>query len=298
MAGDPKNLKRGNAFGEKVRKRLMLDSGLSPEQEAYCRARAMGMSLIEARSAAELKQTIGTIKKWESHNPKIAKRVQELSDIASKNAIIATGLDREWVIKRLMQVVDRSLQNEPVMAKVGKEWVPTGEYKFDAAGANGALKMLGDTMGLFRQAEKKPEDDYATLSDDELARITAELASQLGLLETPAGAKAPPRHQEDIEVQAIPATGGVSQRGEDVPGEVVPGWQPVGENVVERVRDRFSCDGSIPELVEWKEVEPTGDGVGIGRVDGIDPGHDAAVGDGAPGGVGDRHDPSSVDTGH
>lgn len=163
-----------------VRGSVRHDSGLTVEQEAYCRARAMGMSIEEAHLACGLKLAVSTCKTWERKVPAVAKRINELSAMATENAILQTGLNREWVISRLMSVAERCMQAEPVLDKEG---TPTGEYKFDASGANQALRMLGDTMGLFKPAEKKPEDDYANLSDDDLRRIAAELASQTGLLE-------------------------------------------------------------------------------------------------------------------
>ena len=131
-------------------------------------------------------------------------RINELSAMATRNAILKTGLDREWVISRLMSVVDRCMQTEPVLDKKGE---PTGEYGFDAAGANTALRMLGDTMGLFKPAEKKEGDDYANLSDDDLTRIVAELAAQTGLIEIGAGTQAPAGAQQVIEVQAVRTAG-------------------------------------------------------------------------------------------
>lgn len=55
-----------------------------------------------------------------------------------------TGIDAAWVLKRQVEVLDRCMQKEPVMEKVDGEWVPTGEWKFDAAGANKALRNIGD----------------------------------------------------------------------------------------------------------------------------------------------------------
>jgi len=154
---------------------------LTMPQEAYCRARASGMAVAEALKTIGNKVSLNTAHQWDK-KPEIAGRIAELSAMATKNAIINTGLDREWVIGRLMQVAERCMQSEPVLDKKGN---PTGEYKFDAAGANQALKMLGDTMGLFRQAEKKMEDDFSNLSDDDLTRIASELAKQTGLLDLP-----------------------------------------------------------------------------------------------------------------
>lgn len=177
-----------------------LDSGLTVSQEAYCRARAMGMSMAEALMSIGSPVTIERVRDWEREQVGVRNRINELSAIATKNAILKTGLDREWVISRLMTVAERCMQAEPVLDKTGE---PTGEYKFDSSGANQALKMLGDTMGMFKPAEKKPEDDYANLSDDDITRIVAELAAQTGLIEIGPGTQAASGSQQVIEVQAI-----------------------------------------------------------------------------------------------
>ena len=190
-AGRPTQLEDANRTSE----------GLTIAQEAYCRSRAMGMSMQEASIAVGLHKCTG--RNWEKDNPKVCARIQDLTRIATENAIIKTGLNREWVISRLMSVVDRCMQAEAVLDKEGN---PTGAYEFDASGANQALKMLGDTMGLFKPAEKK-EDEYANLTDADLARIAHELASQTGLLAHSSGNQTPAGSGQVIEVQAIPEAG-------------------------------------------------------------------------------------------
>lgn len=180
-------------------------SGLTTEQEAYARARAMGMSIEESLKAAGNSVSIHTARGWESpngshRNPLLIDRINELAGIAQQNAILKSGLDREWVISRYMKVVERCLQAEPVFDKQGN---PTGEYQFNATGANQALRALGDTLGMFKPVEKKPGDDYDNLSDDDLARIAQDLARQTGLLEGIAGNQTPAGHQQVIEVQAV-----------------------------------------------------------------------------------------------
>ena len=163
------------------------DERITVQQEAFCRARAMGMTINEAALAIGGDFAPRTLRQWEKA-PNVKARLHELSSLCTQNAILKTGLDREWVIKRLMSVVDRCMQAEPVLTKEGEQ---TGEFKFDAAGANQALRMLGDTLGMFKPAERKPEDEYAQLSDDDIARIAGELAAQTGLLEAPEGTQAP-----------------------------------------------------------------------------------------------------------
>lgn len=157
----------------------MSDGGLTPQQEAYARARAMGMDIAEAHIAADVSVSINTAYKWD-RLPIVRARIEKLSMMATENAILQTGLTREWVISRLMTVVERCLQAEQVLDAKGE---PTGEYKFDSSGANQALKMLGDTMGLYKPADKKPEDEYNNLSDEDIARIARDLAAEVGLLE-------------------------------------------------------------------------------------------------------------------
>lgn len=174
---------------------------LTPEQEAYCRARAMGMDVREAMKAANLKQSFKTVSGWENKNGAVIKRISQLSHIASNNAILKTGLDRAWVIERLMSVVDRCMQAEPVKDRDGNE---TGEYKFDSSGANRALQLLGAELGMFTPKTEKPGDEYANLSDEDLARLARELAAQTGIIENHAGTQAPAGSGQIIEVQAVP----------------------------------------------------------------------------------------------
>ena len=168
-------------------------SGLTVEQEAYCRGRVMGMSIEEAVVAAGCSISVATARTWEgpnSGNKLVRDRINELAAIAQKNAILKSGLDREWVISRYMKVVERCMQAEPVLKMIDGEMRETGEYKFDSHGANTALRALGDTLGLFKPVEKKPGDEYEHLSDDDIARIATELAAQTGLLEAGAGTQA------------------------------------------------------------------------------------------------------------
>lgn len=152
---------------------------LSVQQEAYCRSRAIGMSVKE--SAAMADRSVNTARNWEGR-PEILSRITHLSGIASNNAIIKVGVDREYVLQKLKSVVERCMQAEPVLDHKGK---PTGEYRFDSTGANGALRLLGTEIGMFKDKAPQGEDPFATLSDEELARIATDLVQRVGLLPAP-----------------------------------------------------------------------------------------------------------------
>jgi phage terminase small subunit len=164
---------------------------LTVEMEAYCRCRAMGMSQEESLKTSEIRRTLNTVRKWESANPKVKARIAELSQVATDKAIERTGLTREYVIGNLQTIVERCMQAEPVYMYENGKRVETGEYKFDSHGANTALKMLGDTLGMFKGKPKEPGEDLAELSDDEVTRIASELAAQTGLAAHLTGGKAP-----------------------------------------------------------------------------------------------------------
>lgn len=63
-------------------------------------------------------------------------------------ALVAT---KSYVQMNLRVVAERCMQVEPVFDAKGQ---PTGEYKFDASGANTALKLLGQTIGMFKEESR------------------------------------------------------------------------------------------------------------------------------------------------
>lgn len=71
-----------------------------------------------------------------------------------------TSVTIEFIIENAKKVLEQSLKEVPVM-----EWdyedkckKPTGEYVFDSKGANGALKILGDTIGAFKEKKTIEHD--------------------------------------------------------------------------------------------------------------------------------------------
>lgn len=59
--------------------------------------------------------------------------------IAEKATAMA-GVDAAWVLQQAVKVHERCMQEVPVLDKEGE---PTGEYRFEHAGANKALEIAG-----------------------------------------------------------------------------------------------------------------------------------------------------------
>ena len=70
---------------------------------------------------------------------KVLARIDELKAQVREVAEKEFKIDAEWVLKQAVKVHDRCMQAEPVL--VGGE--PSGEYKFEAAGANKSLEIIG-----------------------------------------------------------------------------------------------------------------------------------------------------------
>lgn len=64
---------------------------------------------------------------------------------------------QEYVITNLLEVVERCMQRAAITDAAGEE---TGVWKFDAKGATGALKLLGEHLGMFTV---KPTDGGSEL---------------------------------------------------------------------------------------------------------------------------------------
>lgn len=73
----------------------------------------------------------------------------KLSDLQI-DAIERTKITQDDIILSLKEVVYRCMQKIPVMIRNGKgDLVESGIWKFDAAGANKALELLGRHLGMF-----------------------------------------------------------------------------------------------------------------------------------------------------
>jgi len=79
----------------------------------------------------------------------IEKYIEERRSLISEKALV----DAAWVQERFKAISDRCMAVEPVLV-MGE---PTGEYKFDSAGANKATENLGKIIGVYEKDNKQKE---------------------------------------------------------------------------------------------------------------------------------------------
>lgn len=70
---------------------------------------------------------------------KVRTRIEELTVQVRAMAEEELNIDAAWVLKQAVKVHERCMQAEPVMS----QGEPTGEFKFEAAGANKSLEIIG-----------------------------------------------------------------------------------------------------------------------------------------------------------
>lgn len=133
-------------------------AGLSnPRHERFAQELANGKTAEEAHRIAGFKPNRGnaaTLKQNQSILYRVAEILAEREAIhgqATAEAIKSAGLSKEWVIERLIQNVERSMQATPPIGEDGK---PTGDYQYQGSVANKALELLGKELGMFVAVSK------------------------------------------------------------------------------------------------------------------------------------------------
>ena len=100
---------------------------------------------------------------------RVAEILQEREQIdaeGTKLAIERTAIDKEWVIERLRENVERAMQARPVIDRAGN---PTGSYVYNGAAANRALELLGKELGMFiERRETKIVDEFDSMTDKQI----------------------------------------------------------------------------------------------------------------------------------
>lgn len=124
---------------------------LTDKQEMFCQEYLVDLNATQAYIRAFDNVEYSTARSESSRltaNPNISARIKQLM----AERVERLNIDQNWVLLRLQQISDRSMQAEPVMEfdYAEKAMKPTGEYVFDSNGANKATELIGKHMGMFK----------------------------------------------------------------------------------------------------------------------------------------------------
>ena len=124
----------------------------NPRHERFAQELAGGKTAIEAYRLAGYRPDRPNASRLQyEHN--ILHRVDEI--LAERERIHAQAtvlaieratVNKEWVLDRLRQNVERAMQIEQVKRASG---IPTGEFRYQGSVANRALELLGKELGMF-----------------------------------------------------------------------------------------------------------------------------------------------------
>lgn len=116
---------------------------LNPKQQRFCEEYVVDLNGTQAAIRA-------------GYSPKTANEqaarllakasIQEEVEKLQKKHREEIKIDRKWIIERLVENVNRSMQIIPVLDKDGD---PTGEFRYEGNVANKALELLGRHDGMF-----------------------------------------------------------------------------------------------------------------------------------------------------
>jgi len=123
---------------------------MTPKQKRFCEEYLLDLNATAAYKRAGYKAEGNAAEVNASkllRNAKVYARIEELKKERSEK----TKINAEWVIKKLVDVVERAMTAEPVMVfdPESRTLVESGEYQFDSNGANKALELLGKHIGMF-----------------------------------------------------------------------------------------------------------------------------------------------------
>ena len=134
---------------------------LTDKQEMFCKEYIIDLNATQAAIRAKYSEkTSGVIGLENLGKPLIQARLAELMQERSERVQI----DADWVLRQAVKVHERCMQQEPVI--VNGE--PTGDFKFEPAGANKALELVGKHVNVQAFLDKSKVEHSLTDDFDEL----------------------------------------------------------------------------------------------------------------------------------
>lgn len=127
--------------------------------------------LIDLNATRAYKTVYGCADKVANANgPRLLGKASIAAAIAAgqEKAIERIEISQDWVLERLVENVERSMQAKQVMDSHGK---PTGEYVYQGNVANGALTLLGKHLGMFKEQVEHSGAVELTASEREQAIV-------------------------------------------------------------------------------------------------------------------------------
>ena len=149
----------------------------NPKHEHFAQLVANGVTATEAAVTAGFSQRRATVTGSEllARN-EVSVRVAELQRLATERVTEKTGIDKAWVMKELVEVVQMGKAASPI---IGKDGEATGEVKQNLAAANKALELIGKEFGMFVDRSEVRTGPLDGVEHEDLKQINAAISALL-----------------------------------------------------------------------------------------------------------------------
>lgn len=117
----------------------------NPKHEKFAQELAKGKTATEAYVLAGYSANDSNAARMNG-NERVQARLKEIADRVAEKVVERIAIDKEWVLTRLVENVERAMQAKAVMDSDG---APTGEFKYEGSVANRALELVGKELGMF-----------------------------------------------------------------------------------------------------------------------------------------------------
>jgi phage terminase small subunit len=156
----------------------------NPRWEAFAKFIATGKTRHDAYQSAgfEVKSKIQRSSSAQKlmAKPEVKARITEIEDDLRTGSLIQAEVDRAYVLTELKRNHEKCSEEEQILDRSGK---PTGELKFNAAGSNKSLELIGKELGMFadRLILDNLDEKIEGMSDNDLREFVMAAASEVGL---------------------------------------------------------------------------------------------------------------------
>ena len=148
---------------------------LTPKQALFVAHYGNTMNATESYKVAGYAASTDNIAAVEGYKLLRIPKLKAAIDIALAERAKENKLTVDYVLTSLQNVANRCQQKEAV---IGKDGQPTGTWKFDSAGANKSLELLGKTLKMFTEKVETTSEttvnnkiDFSQYSAEELKEM-------------------------------------------------------------------------------------------------------------------------------
>lgn len=147
------------------------------KHEHFAGLMAKGVSQTEAAVTAGFSQRRAIVTASELlARPEVKARIAELRVMVVERITEKTGIDKAWVMKELVEVVQMGKAASPI---IGKDGESTGEVKQNLAAANKALELIGKEFGMFVDRSEVRTGPLDGVEHEDLKQINAAISALL-----------------------------------------------------------------------------------------------------------------------